>query len=67
MVFPTSGKNVPKNDSTRKQRKEKRKRNDAIGAKTSLRMEPLSPIKYDARIHFGGKTIRSEYLKDLEK
>ena len=45
----------------------KRKRNDAIGAKTSLRMEPLSPIKYDARIHFGGKTIWGEYFKDLEK
>ena len=35
--------------------------------KTSLRMEPLSPIKYDARIHFCGKTIWGEYLKDLEK
>ena len=64
LVFPTSRKNVPKIDPTRglyydrKKGKKKRKEMMPLEQPTSLRMEPLIPIKYDARIHSGGKFQR---------
>ena len=42
----------------RKKGKKKRKEMMPLEQPTSLRMEPLIPIKYDARIHSGGKFQR---------